>query len=124
MISFDELVGTKDRAWCDTLAYWLGTLAKHAPASGLVAHRLREVMTRQYDMEEQSLDVDRVAIDDFTGSFFAPIAPVTLTRAWCPLDSMERWLGQFRWFEVESSDDAFARGATAVLDYYRSSFSR
>lgn len=102
MPTFDDLLGPHDQMFT-TLAYWLGDLRSNAPRDGLSVVALRETMSCFYDMEDQNFAEEYPELDPFTDQFFSPIAPVTLTRRWCPIDSAVSWLGEPAWLEQEAS---------------------
>ena len=102
MPTFDDLLSPHDQMFT-TLAYWLGDLRSDAPRDGLSVVELRETMSCFYDMEDQNFAEEYREVDPFTDQYFSPIAPVTLTRRWCPIDSAVSWLGEPAWLELEAS---------------------
>ena len=101
MPSFEELIGDPVHLKnCSSLGYWIGTLKGEAPINDLSADHLASVMTIMYDVEDQCFSEEYREIDAFTDRYFSPIAPVSLTRKWCPLDSSRKWLGTPVWEEV------------------------
>lgn len=111
--SFEDLLGPHNEI-TTSLAYWLGDLRSDAPRDGFSVVELRETMSCFYDMEDQTFGEDYPEVDPFTDEYFSPIAPVTLTRKWCPIASAVLWLGEPNWLEVESGDGL--RGVAAHWD--------
>ena len=112
MPTFEDLVGNRGHTYQTTLAYWIGSLKQDAPVEHLKAEHLFDAMVTMYDVEDQCCAEEYGEIDAFTDSYFQPVAPVTLTRKWCPLDSAAEWLGKPFWQEVEDSPSL---NATAAL---------
>ncbi len=101
MPTFEELVGSEaGMRTYRSLAYWIGVLKVEAPVAGLKTEALVDAMTMFYDVEEQNFRDEYGEVDEFTDAYFTPMAPVTLTRKWCPFDSARKWLGDPKWEEV------------------------
>ena len=103
MPSFNDLIDAPHRETMTSLAYWIGNIKTEAPLSNVNASHLSDIMSMQYDMEGQSFGDEYGEMDDFTDKYFLPVAPVTLTRSWCPLDTAQEWLGVPAWQSIGDS---------------------
>lgn len=116
MPSFEELLVSPHVVKTTTsLAYWVGNLDTSAPLSQLDAGHLRDLMSFQYEIEDQYFWHEYPEIDPIVGPLFKPVAPVTLTRRWCPMDSAEKWLGDPLWLSLEG-ESALTRAVAAVWE--------
>jgi hypothetical protein len=71
-------------------------------------------MSYQYDIEEQAERTGRVlSLDAGWETFFSPIAPVQLTKAWSPLPAAVGLLGTPDWSSVETGSPSARAAACA-----------
>jgi hypothetical protein len=98
-LTFDALARADPS--CSTLAYWLGPCDTKA-LEGADAVGMSRAMSLQYDIEDQADRTGTVIADDiWWRDYFAPIAPVQLTRRWSPLPYAVAVLGPPGWVSVE-----------------------
>jgi hypothetical protein len=111
-LSFRHLAGD-DAPWLTSLAYWIGPCIV-AELAGAAAGAIASSMSYQYDIEEQAERTGRVLSPDAGWeTFFNPVAPVQLTRAWSPLPAAVDLLGTPDWSSVETESPSARAAAYA-----------
>lgn len=98
-LSFEALARAGGEQSC--LAYWIGA-CDVSGLDGVSAVGIAVAMSYQHDIEEQADRTGHVLARDVDWrEYFAPVAPVQLTRAWSPLPAAVEALGAPDWTSIE-----------------------
>lgn len=90
-LDFDDLLGKA--TYHTSLAYWIGTVTPAAVKPATLSD-LAGSLAQQYDREDQADCFESLFPEDEDWPrYFAPVAPIQLTRRWSPLPTMIQILG-------------------------------